>query len=67
MNFIARKYLYLTEFGAQWSIENYASIVSEMAWSWTGDKPLPEAIVAQFIAAYMRYSFAMRLWVIRQK
>ena len=37
------------------SISNKPALVQVMAWRGTGDKPLPEAILAQFMDAYMRH------------
>ena len=34
-------------------IHNKAASLQAMAWRWTGDKPLPEAMWIQFIDAYM--------------
>ena len=34
--------------------ENKPALVQVMAWRQTGDKPLPEAMMTQFIDAYMR-------------
>ena len=36
-------------------IDNKAALVQVMAWCRTGDKPLPEAMLIQFIDAYMRH------------
>ena len=36
-------------------IDNKAALVQVMAWSWTGDKPLPEPMLTQFTNAYMRH------------
>ena len=36
-------------------IDNKAALVQVMAWRWTGDKPLPEPMLAQFTDAYMRH------------
>ena len=39
-----------------WSpIDNEPALVQVMAWRWTGDKPLPEPMVIQFIDAYMQH------------
>ena len=35
--------------------DNKSALVQGMAWRWTGDKPLPEQMVAQFTDAYMRH------------
>ena len=35
--------------------DNKPALVQVMAWRWTGDKPLPEAILTQFIDAYLRH------------
>ena len=36
-------------------IDNKAALVQVMAWRRTGDKPLPEPMMAQFADAYMRH------------
>ena len=36
-------------------IDNMAALDQGMAWRWTGHKPLPEPMLTQFAAAYMRY------------
>ena len=36
-------------------IDNKPALVQVMAWRWTGDKPLPEPMVAQFPDVYMRH------------
>ena len=36
-------------------IDNKSALVQVMAWSRTGDKPLPEPIMTQFTDAYMRH------------
>ena len=36
-------------------IDNKSASVEVVAWRWTGDKPLPEAMLTQFIDAYMRH------------
>ena len=36
-------------------IDNYAALVQVVAWRWTGDKLLPEPMLAQFTDAYMRH------------
>ena len=36
-------------------IDNKPALVQVMAWRWTGDKPLPGPMMAQFIDIYMRY------------
>ena len=36
-------------------IDNKPSLVQVMAWRRTGDKPLPGAMMTQFIDAYMRH------------
>ena len=36
-------------------IDNKSALVQVMAWRRTGDKPLPEPILTQFIDAYMRH------------
>ena len=40
-------------------IDNNSVLVQVMAWRWTGDKPLPEPMLAQFIDAYMRHQGKM--------
>ena len=35
--------------------DNTSALVQVMAWGQTGDKPLPESMVTQFIDAYMRH------------
>ena len=37
------------------SIDNKSALVQVMAWRRTGDKPLPESMLTQFIDAYMRH------------
>ena len=34
-------------------IDNKPALVQVMAWHWTGDKPLPETMMTQFIDTYM--------------
>ena len=36
-------------------IDNNTVLVRVMAWRRRGDKPLPEALLTQFIDEYMRY------------
>ena len=36
-------------------IDNKPALVQVMAWHRTGDKPLPEVMLAQFTDAYMRH------------
>ena len=36
-------------------IDNKPALVQVMAWRWTGDKPLPEPMLAQFPDVYMRH------------
>ena len=36
-------------------IDNRPALVQVMAWRRTGDKPLPEPMLTQFIDAYMRH------------
>ena len=36
-------------------IDNKSALVQVMAWCQTGDKPLPEPMMTQFIDAYMRH------------
>ena len=36
-------------------IDNKPALVQVMAWCRTGDKPLPETMLTQFIDAYMRH------------
>ena len=36
-------------------IDNKLALVQAMAWRRTGDKPLPEPMMTQFIDAYMRH------------
>ena len=36
-------------------IANKSALFQVMAWRRTGDKPLPEALMTQFIDAYMRH------------
>ena len=36
-------------------IDNKRALVQVMAWRRTGDKPLPEPMITQFIDAYMRH------------
>ena len=36
-------------------IDNKSALVQVMAWRRTGDKPLPEPMMTQFIDAYMLY------------
>ena len=36
-------------------IDNKPALVQVMAWRRTGDKPLPEPMITQFINAYMRH------------
>ena len=37
------------------SNDNKSALVWVMAWHWTGDKPIPEQMLTQFIDAYMRH------------
>ena len=34
-------------------IDNKPALAKLMAWRWTGDKPLPEPLMTQFIDAYV--------------
>ena len=36
-------------------IDNKPTLIQVMAWRLTGDKPLPEPVLTQFIDAYMRH------------
>ena len=36
-------------------IDNKSALVQVMAWRRTSDKPLPEAMMTQFTAAYLRH------------
>ena len=36
-------------------IDNESALVQVLAWCRTGDKPLPEPILTQFVDAYMRH------------
>ena len=36
-------------------IDNKSALVQVMAWRWTGDKPLTEAMLTQFTDAYMQH------------
>ena len=45
------------------SIDNTSALFPVMAWRRTGDEPLPEPMLIQFIDAYMRYSMG---WVTGQ-
>ena len=40
-------------------IDNEPALVQVMAWRRIGDRPLPEAMMAQFTDAYMRHSASM--------
>ena len=40
-------------------INNKSALVQVMAWHRTGDKPLPEAMMAQFSDAYMHHPASM--------
>ena len=40
-------------------IDNIAALVQVMAWRWTGDKPLSEAVVVCFTDAYVHHSASM--------
>ena len=40
-------------------IYNKPALFQVMAWRWTGDKPLLEAMMTQFIDAYMRHQGEM--------
>ena len=40
-------------------INNKPALVQVMAWCRTGDKPLPELMLAQFTDTYMRHQGAM--------
>ena len=42
------------EFVPMSPIDNNPTLVQVMAWRRTGDKPLPELMLTQFIEAYMR-------------
>ena len=41
------------------SIHNKPALGQVMAWRWTGNKPLPEPMMTQFIDAYMRHQGEM--------
>ena len=43
-------------------MNNKAILIQVMAWCWTGDKPLPEPILAEFTDAYIRHYGEMS-WV----
>ena len=40
-------------------IDNKPALVQAMAWRRTGNKPLPEPMLAQFLDAYMRHEGEM--------
>ena len=40
-------------------IDNTPELVQVMAWHWTGDKPLHEPMMTQFIDAFMRHQGEM--------
>ena len=40
-------------------IDNASALVQVMAWRRTGDKPLPEAMMTQFIDAYIQHQGKM--------
>ena len=40
-------------------INNKSALIQVKAWRWTGDKPLPESMLNQFIDAYMRHKGEM--------
>ena len=44
-----------TEVFPKGPIDNEAALDQVMVWCRTGDKPLPDAMLAKFIAACMRY------------
>ena len=37
------------------AVDNKAALGQVMAWRWTGNKPLPEPMMTQFIDAYMQH------------
>ena len=37
-------------------IDNNPALIQIIAWRWTGDKPLPEPMMAWFADAYMRHT-----------
>ena len=43
------------KFVLKWPIDNKPALVQVMAWHRTGDKPLPELMLTQFIDAYMSH------------
>ena len=43
------------KFVSKGPIDNKPAFVQVMAWRRTGDKPLPEPMLTQFIDAYMRH------------
>ena len=56
MHFHEWKVLYFdSKFTEVCSIDNKSALVQVMAWHRTGDKPLPEPMLTQFINAYMRH------------
>ena len=47
--------LNFTEVCSSGPIDNKATLVQDVAWRRTGDKPLPELMLPQFAQAYMRH------------
>ena len=43
------------EFISRSPIDNKLALVQVMAWSWTGNKPLPEPMLTQFTDVYMQH------------
>ena len=57
--FLNESVLFLTKISLKFVLmgpsDNKWDLVLIMAWHWTGDKPLPEPMLTQFIDAYMRH------------
>ena len=43
------------EFVPKGAVDNKAALGQVAAWRWTGNKPLPEPMMTQFIDAYMQH------------
>ena len=57
--FMNEKFCILTEIFPKGVTDNKTALVQVMAWRRTGDRPLPEALLVQFIDAYMRHQGKM--------
>ena len=52
----------LVKFVHNGPIDNITAQVQKIAWRWTGDKPLSESMVGQWIDPHMHHSASFDIW-----